>query len=585
MTTPIQQKIRDKKRTPGQILDMVKSGDWIQPGSVGGDSTVCMKELARRIGPNLRDIELWNYAMFFPHPEFQQVDPRQEYHAFHEYFFFPWNRKARDENNVTSWAQWGWAMGVWNTHYRFVHAEREKRGLDWWWNAATSFDEHGFVNFSYGTNNAAIFAQCARKCVMEIRSDYPWAEGGRMNTFHIDDIDYWVEVDVEKYKWPQINEKSIRANPEEQAIADHIMTIMRDRDVIQLGIGTLPSACVGAMADAGFKDLGIHTEMLNAGLIKLIESGQVTNRYKTLPADRGKSVYTFAFPVEVAWYYNTIHRNPHMAVYDINYTNNLYNLTRLDNMIAINNCIAVDLLGQQCSGFYEKRPISSTGGYFNFIVFCGQSRGGRGVAAMTSRSKHGTSRIVPFLPEGSSVDVPAQFSQYICTEYGIVNLRGLNGYERAAALISIAHPDDREWLEREARNTACWHRNFPFPCCPGRVEPGGIHPTMSAAATNCPITARYGATNGIPISLVSDYMYYPSVRPLGGQRDIHRINDQGGNMSQKRKAARKKEQELQKTIDDIAKRRTFNRGNLVLLVTIIWLIGLFLIVAKYGKIW
>jgi len=80
-------------------------------------------------------------------------------------------------------------------------------------------------------------------------------------------------------------------------------------------------------------------------------------------------------------------------------------------------------------------------------------------------------------------------------------------------------------------------------------------------------------------------MYYPSVRPLGGQRDIHRINDQGGNMSQKRKAARKKEQDLQKTIDDIAKRRTFNRGNLVLLVTIIWLIGLFLIVAKYGKIW
>ena len=229
------------------------------------------------------------------------------------------------------------------------------------------------------------------------------------------------------------------------------MTIMRDRDIVQLGIGSLPSACVGAMANAGFKDLGIHTEMLNAGLIKLIESGQVTNKYKSLPADRGKSVYTFAFPVDVKWYYDTIHRNSNLAVYDISYTNNLHNLTRLDNMIAIDNCVAVDLLGQQCSGFYEKRPISSSGGYFHFVSFCAQSKGGRGVASMTSRSKHGTSRIVPFLPEGSSVDVPAQLSQYICTEYGIVNLRGLNGYERATALISIAHPDDREWLTKEAK--------------------------------------------------------------------------------------------------------------------------------------
>ena len=118
MTTPVQQKIRDKKRTPQQILDMVKSGDWIVPGSVGGDSTECMKELAKRLGPNLKDIELWNYAEFFPHPEFQAVDPKQEYHCIHEFFFFPWNRKARDTNGVTSWTHWGWAMGMYFCHYR-----------------------------------------------------------------------------------------------------------------------------------------------------------------------------------------------------------------------------------------------------------------------------------------------------------------------------------------------------------------------------------------------------------------------------------------------------------------------------------
>jgi acyl-CoA hydrolase len=355
-------------------------------------------------------------------------------------------------------------MGMWFCHYRFVNAVKEKRGLDWWWNAATPFNAHGFANFSYGTNNASIFSQCARKTVIEVRSDYPWAEGGRFNTIHIDDVDYWVEVDCKKHRWPQINEKAIKVKPNEEAIARHIMSIMQDRDVIQLGIGSLPSACVGAMADAGFKDLGIHTEMLNAGLIRLIESGQVTNKYKTL--DKGKSVWTFAFPLDMKWYYDTIHQNQQLAVYDINYTNNVYNLTRVDNMIAIDNCVAVDLLGQQCSGFYEKRPISSTGGYFNFVTFCAQSRGGRSVASMTTRSRLGTSRIVPFLPEGSSVDVPAQFSNYICTEYGIVNLRGLNGYERAAALISIAHPDDREWLEKEARENGLLAPKFPVSMMP-----------------------------------------------------------------------------------------------------------------------
>ncbi len=466
MTTPVQQKIRDKKRTPQQIIAMVKSGDWIQPGSVGGDSTVCMKELAKHLGRRLKDIEIWNYANFFPHPEFQQVDPKQEYHAFHEFFFFPWNRKARDVNGVTSWANWGWSLGMYFAHYRFAHALKANRGLDWWFNAATVPDEHGFFNWSYGTNNCRILSECAKNIVVEVRADYPWAEGGRFNTIGIDEIDYWVEVDVEKYKWPQINERAIKPNEEEKKIARHVLTIMRDRDVVQLGIGGLPSAVATAMTDAGLKDLGIHSEMLNYGLINLIESGMVTNRYKTLPADKGKSVWTFAFPVDVDWYYDTIHRNQNLAVYDIGYTNNFQTLTRLDNMIAINNFVAVDLLGQMSCGFYEKRPISSTGGFFQFIVGAAQSKGGRGVGCATTRSKHGTSRIVPFLPEGCSVDVPAQFVSHVCTEYGIVNLRGLNGYERAAAIISIAHPEDREWLTKAAYEHGLLPPRFPVSMLP-----------------------------------------------------------------------------------------------------------------------
>ncbi len=182
--------------------------------------------------------------------------PLQQYHCVHEYFFFPWNRKARDTNNVTDWAQWGWSYGMWAHHYRFINAEREKRGIDWWFNAATAPDSHGFFNMSYGVNNCNIFKQTAKKIVFEVRSDYPWAEGGRFNTIHIDDIDYWVEVDCEKYKWPQINERGIKPKPEEEAIAKHVMSIMRDRDIVQLGIGSLPSACVAAMETAGSRISG-----------------------------------------------------------------------------------------------------------------------------------------------------------------------------------------------------------------------------------------------------------------------------------------------------------------------------------------
>src|SRR5271157_1520147 len=99
MTTPIQQKIRDKKRTAAQIAEMMKSGDWICNGSVGGDSTVCTEAVAKRLGPglsDLKDIEFWLYAQWYPHLELQEIDPLQQYHCVHEFFFFPWNRKARD---------------------------------------------------------------------------------------------------------------------------------------------------------------------------------------------------------------------------------------------------------------------------------------------------------------------------------------------------------------------------------------------------------------------------------------------------------------------------------------------------------
>jgi acyl-CoA hydrolase len=467
MITPVQQRIHDKKRTAKQIIDMVRPGEWINSGTIGGDALACMDELAARLGPgpaDLHDIEIWNYGHVVALPWFEEVDPEEKYHCFQSYFFFPWNRQARDKRGVQSWTQWGWALGSWWHHYRFAGSRQSEPRLDWWFNAASLPGESGYFNWSYGTNCCNIYRQTAKRLVVEARADYPWAEGGRFNTISIDDVDYWVEVDCGKYAWPQSDVRNIKISEDERRTAQHILSIMDDRDVVQLGIGSLPQACVTAIADAGLKDLGIHTEMLNPGLMNLILSGQVTNRYKNL--DRGRSVWTFAFPLDKQLYYDVIHHNPSLAVYDIDYTNNLHVLTRIDHMIAIDNCCAIDLLGQQCAGYCSGRPISNTGGYFHFVGFCGQSRGGRGVCVLSSRNKRGEPRIVPFLPQGSIVDLPAQLAHYVCTEYGMVNLRGLNGYERTRALISLAHPDDRENLERAAYEHALLPRRFPVDMLP-----------------------------------------------------------------------------------------------------------------------
>jgi acyl-CoA hydrolase len=145
-----------------------------------------------------------------------------------------------------------------------------------------------------------------------------------------------------------------------------------------------------------------------------------------------------------------LHHNPYFAAYDIGYTNNFVQLAQNDNMVAINNFAMMDLYGQDCCGCVGHRPFSGTGGQFQFTLGASMSRGGRAVLAATSREKTGQPRFVPGLPPGSTVDVQAQFVTYVATEYGIVNLLGVSGFERAKRIISVAHPDDREWLEKEA---------------------------------------------------------------------------------------------------------------------------------------
>ena len=453
MPTPVQQKLRDKTITAKKWAEMVKPGDWINRGGPGSDTTAGMEALAARLGPgpgDLNNIEIWNQAIMIGNNFCAAADMEAKYHVLHEAFILPTTRGLMTKGyKGVDWKHWGWAIGMDAEYARFYRKEKAKRAMDWGIQAC-AVPQGTYVNASYGVNNWMIVAKTCKKFVCEIRSDYAWCEGGDGMNLPIDEVDYFIEVDVDdpKNQWPYIAEKDIKPDDIQKAIANHCVSIMRDGDCIQVGIGALPTAVVLGMRDSGLKHLGIHSEMIGEYAFTLLEAGVVDNSRKNI--DKGRCGWAYIMPVDTPRYYEWVHRNPQFAGYHIGYTNNFITLSSLDNMVTVNNFAQIDLRGQDAAGNIGGRPISSTGGQFQFAIGASLAKGGRAILAGTSRDAKGRSRFVPMLDQGSVVTVPDQLVTYICTEYGIVNIMGCTDAEKAKKIISIAHPDDREALEKAA---------------------------------------------------------------------------------------------------------------------------------------
>jgi len=211
------------------------------------------------------------------------------------------------------------------------------------------------------------------------------------------------------------------------------------------------------IARSGLKDLGIHTEMLCDSMVELAEMGRVTGARKTL--DRCKIVYTFCLGTKRA--YEFVNHNPGCASYAVDYTNDPFVIAQNDKVVAINNCVEMDLFGQVCSESSGTRQISGTGGQVDFTYGAYRSRGGKAFLCMSStydRKGTAVSRIKPLLTEGAIVTVPRSFVSYVVTEYGMANLKGMSTWQRAEAIISLAHPVFREELIRDAEKFGIWRR-------------------------------------------------------------------------------------------------------------------------------
>jgi acyl-CoA hydrolase len=299
-------------------------------------------------------------------------------------------------------------------------------------------DAHGYCSLGASVDIARAAVNNARKIVAQVNPQVPRTHGDGL--IHVSQLDQMV---FHEAPLPE-EDYSIKSGPEELKIGTIIAGMIEDGSTLQMGIGTIPDAVLRSLHH--HKDLGVHTEMCSDGIIPLMEKGIINNSKKHIHPF--KSVTSFA--VGTRKLYDYIDDNPSFAFLDIDYVNDPHVIRRNAKVIAINSAIEVDLTGQVCADSIGMQQYSGIGGQMDFMRGAALSEGGKPIIALTSRTKKGISRIVPFLKTGAGVVTTRGHIHYVVTEYGIANLYGKNLRQRAKSLIHIAHPDDRESLERQA---------------------------------------------------------------------------------------------------------------------------------------
>jgi len=301
-------------------------------------------------------------------------------------------------------------------------------------------DRSGLCTLGVSVDVALAAMQSAKQLIAEVNHQMPRVHGDGF--IHIDRIDHVLEVDapLPELEPPTLTEK-------EHAIGRFTAEIIEDGSTLQMGIGAIPDAVLGALQN--HRHLGIHTEMYSDGAVALIESGAVDNSRKS--KHPGKTLSGFVMGTKRL--YDFIHDNPSAIQACISYINNTAVIRRNPKVVAINSAVEVDLTGQVCADSIGHRIISGVGGQMDFIRGASLSEGGKPIIALTSRTRRDEPRIVPTLRHGAGVVTTRAHIHYVITEYGVADLYGRTLNERAKALISIAHPDDREELARQWRDS------------------------------------------------------------------------------------------------------------------------------------
>ena len=439
----VYQTYQQKLRTPEQAVQVIKSGDWVDYTTNVGFPILLDAALAKR-RDELWDVKIRGNLMFGP-LRTVECDPTREHFMYNSWHYSAYERKLSDKGLCNFIPMIFRNVVPYYRHFLTVNVAMM---------CVTPMDKHGYFNLSCAAGIAKGILDKADVVILEVNERLPRIYGGYDECIHIDDVDFVVEG--EHPPLPQFPLST--PTREDIQIAGHIIPYIVDGATLQLGIGALPNLVGAQLAQSDLKDLGMHTELCGDAYYQLHKAGKLTNRKKSIHKDKGMLGLAFGSQDMYDW----IDQNPSVIVSPLEYVNSPETIGKLDNMISINNCIAVDLYGQISSESSGTRHISGTGGQLDFLTGAAMSRGGKAFICMTSsyRAKDGSlqSRVLPKF-SGDIVTGPRSQAYFMVTEYGAVNLTGLTTWERAAHMVSIAHPDFREDLIKAAEEQKIWRRS------------------------------------------------------------------------------------------------------------------------------
>jgi acyl-CoA hydrolase/GNAT superfamily N-acetyltransferase len=314
-------------------------------------------------------------------------------------------------------------------------------------------DVRGKMSLGVSVDIVKSAAENASLVIAMVNPQMPWTRGDSL--IDINDLDILVPADV-----PLLQRESQPVHEISAKIAELVAALIPNGSTIEFGIGRVPG--VGRIPQAvihalhGKRDLGIHTELITDDILELIASGAVSGARKS--TDRGKIVTSFCMGTKKL--YDYVNDNPLFSFRPTEYVNNSNVIGRQNRMVSINMALEIDLTGQVCSDSEDGNFYSGIGGQVDFNRGAAKAPGGRPIIVMPSTTRDGKSRIVATLSNGSGVVVSRGTVHYVVTEYGVAYLHGKSVQDRTLALVSIAHPDHRELLLKQAIEARFIRREF-----------------------------------------------------------------------------------------------------------------------------
>ena len=441
-----QQMYQNKLTTAASAANVIQSGDWVDYGWCVNTPVAVDKEVAKRL-PSLENVNFRGGILMWVPEIFQIEDP-----AAH----MTWNSWHMGGIERKAVAQ-GFSF---YSPIRYSELPRYYRDLSCPSRVAifqvSPMDEHGYFSFGPSASHLAACCERAEVIIVEVNENITRCLGGFENGIHISKVDMVVEGDN-----PPIGEMGggAAATDVDQAVAKLIVEEIPDGACLQLGIGGMPNAVGTMIAESDLKDLGVHTEMYVDAFVDIAKAGKITGAKKNI--DRYRQ--TYAFGAGTKKMYDYLNDNPECMSAPVDYTNDIRSISALDNFISINNTVDIDLYGQVNAESAGIRNISGAGGQLDFVLGAYLSKGGKSFiccsSTFTNKQGEKVSRIRPTLANGSIVTDTRANIHYFVTEYGKVNLKGLSTWQKAEAIISVAHPDFRDELIKEAESMHIWRRS------------------------------------------------------------------------------------------------------------------------------